>query len=384
MIIKSLLDIDQYKLSMCNVVFQRFPEAYVEYEFVCRDEGIDFTPYFKEIKHAIFNLKALSLNNYEVYYLESLNLFSDAFLAYLLSLRLRPSEEVDIRLIEGKLQIKVAGLWKRVIFYETFILSIVNEIYFKDKPNVEGNNRLDAKIELIKEAGEWFKFADFGTRRRYSFNWQDTVLTKLLDTLPNNLVGTSNVHLARMYGIKPIGTMAHEYIMAFQGIVHPVNSQGEALKVWADVYRGNLGIALTDTINMDSFLKDFDLYYAKLYDGLRHDSGDPYVWGEKAIQHYKKLGINTKTKSLVFSDGLNFKTAIKLYHRFKFMINVSFGIGTNLTNDCGPKPLSIVMKMTRFNGLPVAKISDEPSKAICKSDSFLKYLKEIFDIKEEK
>jgi nicotinate phosphoribosyltransferase len=194
--------------------------------------------------------------------------------------------------------------------------------------------------------------------------------------------GTSNVNWARLYGISPIGTMAHEWIQAGQAVgVRLVDSQKYMLQKWVDEYRGDLGIALTDTIGMDAFLRDFDKYFAKLYDGVRHDSGDPFEFARRFIDHYRNFGIDPRTKTLVFSDGLTFEKAVAIHKAFSGVINVSFGIGTNLTNDFpGVTPLSIVMKMQRCNGQPVAKISDEPEKAQCQDPNYLAYLKSVFNI----
>ena len=194
--------------------------------------------------------------------------------------------------------------------------------------------------------------------------------------------GTSNVHLAREYDLKPIGTMAHEWLMAHQQLgPRLVDSQQAALDCWVREYRGQLGIALTDCITMDAFLDDFDLYFAKLFDGLRHDSGDPLAWAEKAIAHYRRLGIDPLSKTLVFSDGLDMPKALQLFRALRGKINVSFGIGTNLTCDIpGVEPMNIVLKMTACNGHPVAKISDAPGKTQCRDENFVAYLRHVFNV----
>ena len=186
---------------------------------------------------------------------------------------------------------------------------------------------------------------------------------------PGRFVGTSNVHLAREFDLKPIGTMAHEWLMAHQQLgPRLIDSQIAALDCWVREYRGLLGIALTDCITMDAFLADFDLYFAKLFDGLRHDSGDPLEWAEKAIAHYEKLGIDPMSKTLVFSDGLDLAKSLRLYRALSGRIHVSFGVGTNLTCDIpGVEPMNIVLKMIACNGQPVAKISDTPGKTQCLS-----------------
>ena len=208
------------------------------------------------------------------------------------------------------------------------------------------------------------------------------MITSLAKELKDNLIGTSNVYFAKMLNLKPIGTMAHEYLQACQSLgPRLIYSEQFALERWAREYRGELGIALSDVYGIDAFLRDFDLYFCKLFDGVRHDSGDPFEWGEKVIRHYQKLGIDPKTKAFVFSDALDFKLALDLFHRFKDRVNVRFGIGTFLTNDLGHAPIQIVIKMIECNGHPVAKVSDSPGKTMCRDDSYLAYLKEVFQIK---
>ena len=275
--------------------------------------------------------------------------------------------------------------------FEIFVLAIVNELYFRqfDATTLlnEGRQRLTAKIERLQnfatQPQEHFGFdlSDFGLRRRYSAAWHDEVIARLASDVPAYFKGTSNVYLARKHNLVPIGTMAHEYFQSFQafGAVRLRDFQKAALEDWVQEYRGDLGIALTDTIGMKAFLRDFDLYFAKLFDGLRHDSGDPYEWGELAINHYKSLRIDPRAKRLVFSDGLDIDTAIKLYRYFGSRIQVGFGIGTSLTNDMGIQTLNIVMKLVSCNGATTAKLSDSPGKTQCNDDTFLAYLRQVFD-----
>ena len=226
-----------------------------------------------------------------------------------------------------------------------------------------------------------FDLFDFGLRRRYSGDWHDEVVATLQREAPSMFKGTSNVYLARKHGLVPMGTMAHEYLQTFQAV--PVQlrmSQKAALETWVQEYRGDLGVALTDVVGMDAFLADFDLYFAKLFDGLRHDSGDPFVWGEKALAAYAKLRIDPHTKRLVFSDGLDLPKAFALHRHFADRVQVGFGVGTNLTNDVGVTPLNIVMKLVRCNGQPVAKLSDSPGKTLCDDETFLGYLRQVFNV----
>ncbi|MGP4847964.1 nicotinate phosphoribosyltransferase, partial [Marinobacter sp. 1Y8] len=285
----------------------------------------------------------------------------------------------------------------QAMFFEVFVLAIVNELYFdalsNDSVIEEGQRRLDAKVALLHQYAEKqaqygqdmppFIVADFGTRRRFSRRWQAHVVETLHKAEPKIVGGTSNVYLAKQLGMTPIGTMAHEFMQAFQALdVRLRDSQKAALEAWVHEYRGDLGIALTDVVGMDAFLRDFDLYFAKLFDGLRHDSGDPYIWGDKAIAHYEKLKIDPKTKILTFSDGLNLEKAWELHQYFKGRIRTSFGIGTNLTNDMGITPINIVLKLVECNGQPVAKLSDSPGKTMINNDTYLAYLRQVFEVDE--
>jgi len=385
MIIKSLLDTDLYKFTMGQVVFHKFPDAMVEYTFKCRNEDVDLTPYTSEIIAEIDNLCNLRFQDDEIKYLRKLGWFKPSYLEFLKLLKL-DSKCVQITSYHGQFGLNIVGPWLSTIYFEVPVLAIINEVYFRNKavPGV-GQERLTEKIELINhKADDNFKFSDFGTRRRYSFEWQHYIIGELFrKTLPYRFTGTSNVYLAKKYGISPIGTMAHEFIQACQAFVRIRDSQKFAFQTWADEYRGDLGIALSDTLGMDAFLNDFDKYFAKLFDGARHDSGDPFVWCDKLIEHYKKLKIDPMTKTAVFSDGLTFPKAIELAERYKGKINTAFGIGTNLMNDFSFCPLNIVIKMAQCNGCSVAKISDTLSKQMCKDEDYLNYLKKVFNIEDK-
>ena len=268
------------------------------------------------------------------------------------------------------------------------VLSIVSEVYFRNtQPGAsqdEGRRRLGAKIDLINGVADpEFRIADYGTRRRFSRSWQEEVVVTLKDGIGAKFVGTSNVDLAMRHGLTPLGTMAHEYLQACQAVGPRLrDSQVFAFNMWAREYRGDLGIALSDVCGMDAFLRDFDLFFCKLFDGVRHDSGDPFEWGEKLIAHYQKMRIDPRSKTMVFSDSLSVPLAIRLFDYFRGRMHTAFGIGTNLTNDIGFDPLQIVIKMTRCNGQPVAKISDEPSKMMDYDPSYVAYLREVFQVPE--
>lgn len=383
MIIQSLLDQDFYKFSMAQVVLHHFPDFWVTYRFKCRNEGIRWTDAIvKDIRNELDHFCTLRFTREELDFLRTIRFLKPYFIEFL-ELYQPFSRYLKIR-HESELHIEIEGPWFMTIFFEMPVLSIVNEVYFRhttdfDSIRGSGEKRLADKVELV--AREGFRFSDFGTRRRYSRLWHDHVVETLSAKLhPTVFTGTSNVALASKYALTPIGTMAHEFIQAGQAVdeITLSNSQKYMLQKWVEEYRGDLGIALSDTLGLRKFLKDFDLYFAKLYDGVRHDSGDPFEWAQTMIDHYRFLQIDPKNKKLVFSDGLDFTKAAKLWNRFKDEAHLSFGIGTNLTNDFeGVKPLQIVVKMVTCNGRPVAKLSDEPKKTMCEDQGFLRYLQSV-------
>jgi nicotinate phosphoribosyltransferase len=386
-IITSLLDTDLYKLTMMQCVLHQFPGVNVEYRFKCRNKAV-LAPYKEEIIDEIKSLCELRFTEEELEHLNKLDYIKNDFIEFL---RLFHLSERFIHLSTNgdDLDIVIDGPWLHTIMFEVPVLAIVNEVYFRNtvpNPNYdEGRKRLQNKIDFINNAkdGEGFLFSDFGTRRRFSKEWQFEIDEILSQQLGKHFVGTSNVEGAKKFNLRPIGTMAHEFLQACQAVgPRLADSQRYALEAWAREYRGRLGIALTDVINIDSFLSDFDLYYSKLFDGLRQDSGDPFEWGEKVIQHYKDQKLDPRTKQLIFSDSLTPQKAMDLYYRFKDRSMPAFGIGTNLTNDLGYKPINIVIKMTRCNGQAVAKISDSPGKSMCRDDSYITYLKHVFHINE--
>lgn len=274
--------------------------------------------------------------------------------------------------------------------YEVPTLAIINETYFRMKYDMsvlqkEFEEKLEEKIDLLKN-GKWNigAFSEFGLRRRLSGYSQDLAIRRLSEEdLPETFfAGTSNVYLAKKYHLTPVGTMAHEWVQAVgQGNrkLNPAYSNWYMMDAWVKEYGILNGIALTDTITTDCFLKDFQLTYATLFSGVRHDSGDPYVWGDKMIAHYDSLGIDPKTKTLLFSDSLDFERASAIYEYFKGKTRVAFGIGTYITNDTSVPSLNIVMKITRCNGCDVAKISDVEGKGMCKNPEYVDYLQRCID-----
>ncbi|MFC6205186.1 nicotinate phosphoribosyltransferase [Psychrobacter urativorans] len=402
-IITSLLDNDLYKFTMLQAMLHQFPQTHGVYKFRCRnnsDAAYPLATIKEALEQQLDSLCELRFLPDELDYLRSLRFMRSDFVDYLELFKLKRRFITVSTDSKGRLFIDIEGPMIQAMFFEVFVLAIVNELYFNalSDPRVieEGQRRLEAKVALLHHYAKQqaanpkvdappFIVADFGTRRRFSKQWQAHVVETLHLAEPSIVSGTSNVLLAKNLEMTPIGTMAHEFMQAFQALdVRLRDSQKAALEAWVHEYRGDLGIALTDVVGMDAFLRDFDLYFAKLFDGLRHDSGDPYIWGDKAVAHYKKLKIDPKTKILTFSDGLDLDKAWELHQYFKEQIKTSFGIGTNLTNDMGLTPLNIVLKLVECNGQPVAKLSDSPGKTMINNDTYLAYLRQVFEVDELK
>ena len=389
MIITSLLDTDLYKFTMMQVVLHHFPGAQVEYRFRCRNPGIDLTPYVDEIREQIEALCTLRFAEDELAYLRGLRFIKSDFVDFLGLFQLN-TKYIHVEPAQrgpGELSIVIKGPWLHTILFEIPVLAIVNEVYFRATQRApdlaSGRRRLAEKIALVRSdpALAELRIADYGTRRRFSKRWQDEVLVTLKDDLRENLAGTSNVMFAVKHSLIPLGTMAHEYLQACQALGPRLrDSQTFGFEMWAKEYRGDLGIALSDVYGFDAFLRDYDMYFCKLFDGARHDSGDPLQWGERLIAHYERNRVDPRTKTLVFSDSLTFPKVIELYRRFSGRARLAFGVGTNLTNDLGYTPLQIVIKMVRCNGQPVAKLSDSPEKNMCDDVAYLAYLRQVFEI----
>jgi nicotinate phosphoribosyltransferase len=392
MIIHSLLDTDLYKFTMMQVVLHHFPAAHVEYRFKCRNADIELAPYVDEIRDGVRELCTLRFTAEELDYLRSWRFFKSDYVDLL---KLFQLDERFIRIAPlagstaGEIDITIKGPWLHTILFEVPVLAIVSEVYNRNRHAGlelgEGRRRLAAKVDMINAVHDpAFRVADYGTRRRFTRAWQEEVITALHERIGPKFVGTSNVDLARRHGLTPLGTMAHEYLQACQAVGPRLrDSQVFAFNTWAREYRGDLGIALTDVCGMDAFLRDFDLFFCKLFDGVRHDSGDPFEWGEKMIAHYRRMRIDPRGKTMVYSDSLNVPLAIRLFEYFRGRTQTAFGIGTNLTNDVGIEAPQIVIKMTRCNGQPVAKISDEPSKTMDYDPSYVAYLREVFQVPNE-
>ena len=392
-IIHSLLETDLYKFTMWQTLLHRHPQTQAEYSFVCRNTpAYPLAELKAEVERELDALCSLRFQPDELAYLGSLRFMKSDFIDFLRLFQFQRSF-IEVSTEGDTLRIQARGPQVHVMGFEIPVLAIVNELYFRRlaQPNslTIGRQKLADKIAQLRAfAAEParrhpFECFDFGIRRRFSADWQLEMVQTLQREVPQFFKGTSNVHLARVLGLTPIGTMAHEYLQTYQALgVRLRDHQKAALEDWVQEYRGDLGVALTDVVGMDAFLADFDLYFAKLFDGLRHDSGDPTVWGEKALAHYIKLRIVAHSKRLVFSDGLDIPRALALYRHFADRTQLGFGIGTNLSNDVGLRPLNIVMKLTRANGQPVAKLSDSPGKTLCDDQTFLAYLRQVFNIQD--
>lgn len=391
-IINHMSETDSYKISMGQAIYEHFPEYMTTWTFKCRNEDVFFTPEMvQEIREQWAHYCTLRWTKKELDYLRKLPWIKPAYVEYLRIWRPNYDDVCITTDAECGLSIEATGTWLNTSMYEIPILAIVNEVYFRMAYNYDElfesfKENLENKLILL-ESGEIEigAFSEFGLRRRLSAEAQDLVVRMLAARhFPGStFVGTSNIWLAIKYGVTAVGTMAHEWIMcAGQGNHkhNPAYSNYYALRAWVDTYGVRNGIALTDTITTDVFLEDFDLYFATVFSGVRHDSGDPIEWGEKMIAHYKSLGIDPMTKTLLFSDSLRFKGkdgkpgAAEIYAHFKGRAKVAFGIGTYLSNDTKVPALNIVMKTTKCNGDDVAKISDVTGKGMCKNPEYVSYL----------
>ena len=396
--IQSLSDTDFYKFSMMNAVLHNYPATLVRYELKWRNWEqmqlrISLEDFVGRLKKRLDSLCMLKFTKDELSYLSTFTFFKPDFIEYLRLFQLNRSY-IKCGIIDDEIKVTIKGPWLSTILFEVPVLAIISQLYTENGPSlyadwlIKGHKRLHNKflaLETNLHKDQKFLFADFGTRRRADVEWHDKIIKFVLNNYPQYLAGTSNVHLAMKYGIKPIGTMAHEWLQAHQQLDgRLIDSQKTALQVWANEYRGELGIALSDTITFDAFLADFDRYFALLFDGCRHDSGNPVDWCKKLIAHYKKLRICPRTKTAVFSDGLTFESAVELYNLFNSNIKTSFGIGTYFTNDVGFTAPQIVIKMVECNGEPVAKVSDSVGKGMCEDKEYLAEVKRMIGKKINK
>lgn len=395
-IITSLLETDMYKLSMGQCIFHQFSGYKTTWTFKCRNKDVFFTPEMvEEIKEQIKAYCSLRFTEDELQYVENIKWIKGSYVDFLRVWQPRYEDFEITTDSECGLSIEAKGSWLNTSMYEIPTLAIVNEVYFRmahdyDKLFESFKERLEEKIKKIAIGGTYClsNFSEFGLRRRLSAEAQELVVKRLAETKLgcSHFVGTSNVYLAKKFGLTPVGTMAHEWIMCVGQGNHkhnPAYSNWYALDAWVKEYGILNGTALTDTITTDCFLRDFQLTYSTLFSGVRHDSGDPFEWGEKMIAHYKSLGIDPKTKTLLFSDSLDFERADKLMRHFHKDAKVAFGIGTYLSNDTNIEPLNIVMKVTKCNGQDVAKISDVNGKGMCKNPEYVEYLQRCIDWRME-
>ncbi|WP_447842625.1 nicotinate phosphoribosyltransferase [Enterobacter cloacae] len=390
-VLHTLLDTDAYKLHMQQAVFHHYYDVDVAAEFRCRGDDL-LGIYADSIREQVDAMQHLTLQDDEYQWLSGLPFFKADYLNWLRDFRYKP-EQVTVTNDNGKLDIRLEGPWREVIMWEVPLLAVISELAHRYRSPETGvtqalaalENKLAGFATLTDELDmSRFRLMDFGTRRRFSRDVQQAIVQRLQQE--SWFVGTSNYDLARRLNLTPMGTQAHEWFQAHQQISPDLaNSQRAALAAWLDEYPNQLGIALTDCITMDAFLRDFGPEFAERYQGLRHDSGDPVEWGEKAIAHYEKLGIDPMSKVLVFSDNLDLAKAVELYRHFSTRVNLSFGIGTRLTCDIPQvKPLNIVIKLVECNGKPVAKLSDSPGKTICHDKAFVRALRKAFDLPQVK
>jgi len=384
-----------YKFSMGQAIYHQFPSYKTTWTFRCRNKDVKFTSeMIEEIKDQIRAYCELQFTEEELQYLDDIKWIKGSYIDFLRLWKPR-YEDFDITTdAECGLSIETRGTWLNTSMYEIPTLAIVNEVYFRmayeyDDLIKSFEERLNEKIGWL-QSGKYCisSFSEFGMRRRLSAEAQEMAVRALAaaDLADSKFVGTSNVFLAKKYNLTPVGTMAHEWIMCVGQGDHkhnPAYSNWYALRAWVDEYGVLNGTALTDAITTDCFLRDFQLTYSTLFSGVRHDSGDPIEWGEKMISHYNSLGIDATTKTLLFSDSLNFEKADKIYRHFQSRAKVAFGIGTYIANDTHMPALNIVMKTTLCNGQDVAKISDVDGKGMCKNPDYVHYLQRCIDWRME-
>jgi len=373
-IIYSILDNDLYKFTMQQAVLELFPDAVVEYRF--KNRGTHrFPPEFLSLLRAeIDKMADLRLTEREFDHLKTIPFFKPAYLAYLNNYQYDPSEVRLNRDENGDLEIRIVGKWHSTILWEVPLMAIISELFFQ-KVDTEWDHNLDnakkkAYDKGLRLADAGLSFADFGTRRRRSLEVQMKVVEGLRDGAKEKFVGTSNLLLSMLYGLRCIGTMAHEWSMGMSVLESLRQANFYALQNWVRVYNADLGIALTDTYGLKAFLTNFNRRLTKLYDGVRHDSGDPFEFTERIMSHYRKYGVDPATKTIVFSDGLNTDSAIEIFKRFENKIKMAFGIGTHFTNDFEGSPaLNMVIKLWSVFYVPVVKLSETPGKVMGDPDA---------------
>lgn len=385
-IIQTLMDTDLYKFSMQKTFLNNVPNVEARYRFKCRTAGVNLGRYAAEIREEVQSLASLSFSRAELDYLHNIPSLSGEYLAFLRDFRM-DIHMVNVEAHGENLAIETQGSLVHVMPFEIYLLAIVQEVFtrneYPDENYREARQRLEGKISFLKNSprAHGFRYADMGGRRRESRAWHEYTVRRQAEELPEHFIGTSNMHLAMKYALTPIGTMAHEYLQAFQALCPRLaDSQKVALETWLREFGGDLGTALTDVVGMDAFLRDLDLTLARQFAGFRHDSGCPYEWTDKLVARLKELQIDPTTKNAVYSDGLSLESAVTLFVAVKDRVKPLFGIGTHLTNDFGRQPLNLVIKMVACDDKPVAKISDSPGKGMCDDDNYLRKLMQEFRI----
>ena len=397
--VQSLLDQDLYKFTMSQLYHTKFSSMHATWDFKARNVGDDCEKEkytqddLKEIKKQLQAYCALRFEDYELKWLSDSKARPWIHHNFVNFLKFWHPVFSDITVESDEktgLSVTVKGVQEYISYYEIPILEIAAEVYYRNHYFYDGLvkafkektlEKLDKMNKGIYNPGV---FSEFGTRRRLSYETQEWLIETLKNEKAKNdgpiqgFIGTSNCHLARKFGLTAVGTMAHEYIESVgQGLPYhnPAYSNWYALDAWIDFYGTKNGIALTDTIGTDVFLRDFQTTFATVFSGVRHDSGDPYEWGEKMINHYKSLGIDPLTKTLMFSDSLDLEKATNLYKYFRTKAKVAFGIGTDWSGPQSTKALNIVCKVVKVNGRDIAKLSDVPGKVTCRSQEAVDRLK---------
>lgn len=369
-LISSILDNDFYKITMQQGVIRLFPAARARYQFINRGKHVFPEGFSIALRKVVNEMALLKLSKEEKQFLKVTCPYLDpVYLDFLEGYRFNP-EEVHIEQKGDQLNVHIEGLWYRTILWEVPLMSLICELFYMMNNSERISNediiiRTREKIEKYRELG--ITVAEFGTRRRYAYHVQRLVLQALTDYGTGSFIGTSNVHMAMIHQTKPIGTHAHEWFMFHAARYGFKMANAMGLEHWVQVYRGDLGIALSDTYTTDVFFRQFDKMFSKLFDGVRHDSGDPLEFADKVIAHYEDMGIDPKSKTIIFSDGLDYDKVARIAVYCRNRIGMSFGIGTNFTNDAGPKAMNIVIKMTEAQPkdgewTEVVKLSDEPGK----------------------
>lgn len=367
---RSILDNDLYKATMQQAAISQYDGLEVEYELTMRKKRDLPQGFIRELRRQIKLMANLAMTDEEYTWMKtspSLSFLKRSYIDFLRGYRYNPAE-VTVQERKSKIKLKIKGPWYRTILWEVPLLALKSELYFVmkgEKPNMELFwRKLEEKNRMLVAAG--CMFTDFGTRRRFSFDIHDKVVEYFAKNAPKNFMGTSNMYLAMKHGVRPIGTHAHEWFMAHAAMFGTRSANKMGLDAWMKEYGGRLGHALTDTFTTDAFLETFDYLFARQFDGVRQDSGDPFAFGEKIIAHYRSLNIDPASKMIIFSDSLDAEKAVALQKAFGGRIKVAFGIGTNFTNDVGVEPLNMVIKLRycwiHGRRVEVVKLSDDVGK----------------------